>query len=130
MLTSSHLLPINYWISFPISTVSKPIILKNQPLEYGIHIQKADIATYYSFFFSINTTVSTCGIILLSYNLTNHTVTGVNTHFLSLIFTSESLNVGAKFSNIPSNLHPVLELLSQPSSPESILVHFEVAFSL
>lgn len=59
MSTSSHLLPINYWISFPISTVSKPIKLKNQPLEYGIHIQKADIATYYSFFFSINTTHST-----------------------------------------------------------------------
>lgn len=71
MLTSSHLLPINYWILFPISTVSKPIILKNQPLEYGIHIQKADIATYYPFTFSINTIHSTChvGHVIIDYNV-------------------------------------------------------------
>lgn len=63
MLTSSHLLPINYWILFPISTVSKLIIQKNQPPEYGMHIQKADIATYYSFTFCINTTHSTCMVV-------------------------------------------------------------------
>jgi len=31
----------------------------------------------------IKTTVSTCGITLLLYNLTNGTIIGVNTHFLS-----------------------------------------------
>lgn len=59
MLTNSHILAINFWIKFPTSTISNPIILKKQPLEYGIHIQKADIATYYPFTFSINTTHST-----------------------------------------------------------------------
>jgi len=75
-------------------------------------------------------TASTCVTTLPLYKIANRTITGVNTHFLSPIFTSKRLNAGAKSSNIPSNLHLVLELLSQPSSPESILVHFEVAFSL
>ena len=63
MLTNSHILAINFWIQFPTSTISNPIILKKQPLEYGIHIQKADITTYYPFTFSINTTHSTCVVV-------------------------------------------------------------------
>lgn len=63
MLTNSHILAINFWIQFPTSTISNPIILKKQPLEYGMHIQKADISTYYSFTFSINTIHSTCVVV-------------------------------------------------------------------
>lgn len=63
MLTNSHILAINFWIQFPTSTISNPIILKKQPPEYGMHIQKADITTYYSFTFCINTTHSTCVVV-------------------------------------------------------------------